>query len=235
MSVNCIVFMVDANDRPRFLEAKAELDVRVRAHCPMLLPFFLHPRVPSERQSPYGPSIHLSLQGLLSMEELQQVPFLILGNKVDMGTAAGEPELRDALGLTHMTTGKQNFSKDIRPVEIYMCSVVKKFGYAEGPHPHLAPHLQRTISYIMWPAACMSEESSHLCRLQVGVKFPVSVGAVPPHFFEQVDFCARPSSAAVRTSSTVGCSQELVAVRAQSIRGCDVHVARSSWDHVLEN
>lgn len=96
VSVNCIVFMVDANDRPRFLEAKAELD------------------------------------GLLQMEELQQVPFLILGNKVDMGTAAGEQELRDALGLTHITTGKSNFSKDIRPVEVYMCSVVKKFGYSEG-------------------------------------------------------------------------------------------------------
>ena len=39
------------------------------------------------------------------MEELQNVPFLILGNKVDIGTAASEQELRDCLGLTHLTTG----------------------------------------------------------------------------------------------------------------------------------
>ena len=60
------------------------------------------------------------------------MPIVVLGNKVDMGTAAGELELKDGLGLTYMTTGKQNFSKGIRPIEIYMCSVVKKFGYAEG-------------------------------------------------------------------------------------------------------
>jgi len=99
VSVNCIVFMVDANDRPRFHESKLELDQ------------------------------------LLAMEDLQNVPFLILGNKVDIGTAANEAELRDCLGLTHLCTGKgasKTPKTEQRPIEIFMCSVVKRFGYSDG-------------------------------------------------------------------------------------------------------
>jgi GTPase SAR1 family protein len=33
-------------------------------------------------------------QGLLSCEDLNDVPFLILGNKIDLGRAASEDELR---------------------------------------------------------------------------------------------------------------------------------------------
>mmetsp|Transcript_13169 Transcript_13169/g.28604 ORF Transcript_13169/g.28604 Transcript_13169/m.28604 type:complete len:190 (+) Transcript_13169:74-643(+) len=74
------------------------------------------------------------LDNLLADEQLTDVPFLILGNKIDMPRAASEDELRHALGLVHLTTGKGTSTalKDVRPVEIFMCSVVRKMGFAEG-------------------------------------------------------------------------------------------------------
>jgi len=72
------------------------------------------------------------LDALLSQEDLAHVPFLILGNKIDGPRAASEQELRDALGL-NQTTGKgKNCPSDIRPIELFMCSLVKQMGYGEG-------------------------------------------------------------------------------------------------------
>jgi len=71
------------------------------------------------------------LDGLLSSDELSHVPFLILGNKIDIANVS-EDQLRAALGLHH-TTGKGKVSlNDIRPIEVFMCSVVKRQGYGEG-------------------------------------------------------------------------------------------------------
>ncbi|KNE62559.1 small COPII coat GTPase sar1 [Allomyces macrogynus ATCC 38327] len=91
--VDAIVFIVDAADRKRIPEAKAELD------------------------------------GLLQMEELVRVPFLVLGNKIDVPGALSEDELRYYLGL-HQTTGKGNASltQGVRPIEVFMCSIVLKQG-----------------------------------------------------------------------------------------------------------
>ena len=72
---------------------------------------------------------------MLSTDALATTPFLILGNKIDIPRAASEGELRAALGLLE-TTGKDvtNIPKDsgVRPVELFMCSIIKKVGYPEG-------------------------------------------------------------------------------------------------------
>eukprot|EP01111_Echinosteliopsis_oligospora_P020031 TRINITY_DN998_c0_g1_i1.p1 TRINITY_DN998_c0_g1~~TRINITY_DN998_c0_g1_i1.p1 ORF type:complete len:191 (+),score=42.45 TRINITY_DN998_c0_g1_i1:115-687(+) len=95
-AVDAVVFLVDSFDKPRFAEAKVELD------------------------------------GLLSSDELKNVPFLILGNKIDKPQAASEPELRHALGL-HQTTGKGKVTlNDVRPLEVFMCSIVSRQGYGDG-------------------------------------------------------------------------------------------------------
>lgn len=75
------------------------------------------------------------LNALLTDEALNKVPILVLGNKIDMAYAASEDELRYHLGLTNFTTGKGTVNlsnSQVRPLELFMCSIAHKMGYGDG-------------------------------------------------------------------------------------------------------
>ncbi|XP_013421982.1 GTP-binding protein SAR1 isoform X1 [Lingula anatina] len=98
-AVDGIVFLIDAFDRERFPEAKAELE------------------------------------SLLTDEQVANAPVLILGNKIDRPGAASEDDIRAWFGLHGMTTGKRQVARSElpgRPMELFMCSVLKRQGYGEG-------------------------------------------------------------------------------------------------------
>jgi GTP-binding protein SAR1 len=82
------------------------------------------------------PEAKAELDKLLSNDQLVGVPFLILGNKIDIQRAASEVELRSALGITHQLTGKSSRKADLpkgmRAMELYMVSVIKRQGYRDG-------------------------------------------------------------------------------------------------------
>ena len=75
------------------------------------------------------------LDSLLTDEQLANCPILILGNKIDRPGACSEEELRQGFGLYGQTTGKGKVSRSElhgRPLELFMCSVLKRQGYGEG-------------------------------------------------------------------------------------------------------
>eukprot|EP00986_Skeletonema_menzelii_P001024 scaffold281_cov156-Skeletonema_menzelii.AAC.6 len=80
------------------------------------------------------PEAKKELDALLTSDELVDVPFLVLGNKIDMPSAASEEELKYALGLldTYGKDTKPDKNSGVRPIEIYMCSVVRRMGYKDG-------------------------------------------------------------------------------------------------------
>ncbi|XP_026131857.1 GTP-binding protein SAR1b [Carassius auratus] len=77
----------------------------------------------------------LELDALLSDESISGVPVLVLGNKIDRPEAVSEIRLREEFGLDGQTTGKGSVAlkeMNVRPLEVFMCSVLKKQGYGEG-------------------------------------------------------------------------------------------------------
>jgi len=75
------------------------------------------------------------LDALLTDEQLSNCPVLILGNKIDKPGAISEEETRAYFGLHGQTSGKGKIARaDLpgRPLELFMCSVLKRQGYGEG-------------------------------------------------------------------------------------------------------
>merc|ERR1711879_460540 len=76
----------------------------------------------------------IELAQLLEEPSLAHVPVAVLGNKIDIPVAASEDELRAGLGLyRHMTSGRDlKKNSEVRPVELFMASILKRMGYAEA-------------------------------------------------------------------------------------------------------
>ena len=77
----------------------------------------------------------VELDSLLTDEQLANCPVLVLGNKIDRPGAASEDELRQIFGLYGQTTGKGKVPRSElhgRPLELFMCSVLRRQGYGEG-------------------------------------------------------------------------------------------------------
>ncbi|CAF3769194.1 unnamed protein product [Rotaria sordida] len=75
------------------------------------------------------------LDGLLTDEQVANAPIVILGNKIDLSGAASEQELRYVLGVSTATTGKGTVPRSSindRPMELFMCSVLRREGYGEA-------------------------------------------------------------------------------------------------------
>jgi GTP-binding protein SAR1 len=81
------------------------------------------------------PEAKNELDSLLSDEQIATAPVLILGNKIDLAGACSEDEIRYMFGLHTIATGqgvKPRHDLARRPVELYMCSVLKRQGYGDG-------------------------------------------------------------------------------------------------------
>ena len=70
------------------------------------------------------PRVKEVIKELFEVPELMKVPFAIMGNKIDKSFAVSEDELREELQF-------EEFCKDKRKVELFMCSVCKRLGYLE--------------------------------------------------------------------------------------------------------
>ncbi|CAN2390177.1 Belongs to the small GTPase superfamily. SAR1 family, partial [Pristimantis euphronides] len=75
------------------------------------------------------------LDELLAVETSSSVPILLLGNKIDRPEAISEERLLHIFGLYGHTTGKGKVplkKLNARPLEVFMCSILKRQGYGEG-------------------------------------------------------------------------------------------------------
>ena len=139
-TVDGVVYMVDALDKERFSEAKRELDYLLTcdelASVPCLAAQKTSRRLRAESlrrllDDVAGPRSCTRHTGWFPRR------FLVLGNKIDAHSAASEDDLRYALGLFETygkDTGRRPEEGDnkIRPIELFMCSVIRKMGYADG-------------------------------------------------------------------------------------------------------
>ncbi len=72
------------------------------------------------------PEAKEELENVLNTPELENIPIAILGNKIDKNGAVSEEILREKIDINGL------FTKDSRPMELFMCSITQKFGYSKA-------------------------------------------------------------------------------------------------------
>jgi GTP-binding protein SAR1 len=75
------------------------------------------------------------LASLLRDEQVANCPIMILGNKIDKPNALSEDHLKHYLSIPQFCTGKGQVPRSdlaTRPMEVFMCSVLRRQGYGEG-------------------------------------------------------------------------------------------------------
>ncbi|MBX9636016.1 MAG: GTP-binding protein [Nitrosomonas sp.] len=67
-------------------------------------------------------------------KELDGIPILILGNKIDLPSACSHVQLLELFGIANDCTGKGIVAlpRNMRPLEVFMCSIAEKHGFREG-------------------------------------------------------------------------------------------------------
>ena len=78
---------------------------------------FLVDAVDSQRFDEAKKELHI----ILKEKKIDKTPILILGNKIDCPQAVSKKDLRNRLSFSQT-----------KKVELFMCSVIKNFGYQEG-------------------------------------------------------------------------------------------------------
>lgn len=78
----------------------------------------------------------MELDSLIMNQDIANAPILVLGNKIDVPSAVSEAYLRSRMGLDGQVTGKGTVARDAiasgRPIEIFMCSILKRQGYGDA-------------------------------------------------------------------------------------------------------
>lgn len=73
------------------------------------------------------------LEALMNDPNIGNIPFLILGNKIDADGAVPQDVLCNQLGIYNMTPEDvTSVPAGMRPIRVFMCSVKNKVGYAQG-------------------------------------------------------------------------------------------------------
>eukprot|EP01059_Diplonema_ambulator_P016505 TRINITY_DN2809_c0_g1_i1.p1 TRINITY_DN2809_c0_g1~~TRINITY_DN2809_c0_g1_i1.p1 ORF type:complete len:214 (+),score=44.30 TRINITY_DN2809_c0_g1_i1:49-642(+) len=78
--------------------------------------------------------VKTELDKILMDPSLSKTPLCIIGNKIDITTALSQQQLEAVLGLDGLLTGKnpEKTPPMTRPVEVFMASVTRGFGYGEA-------------------------------------------------------------------------------------------------------